>query len=332
MKRALRIAIAIIASSASSSCGDGSSASASASASVSAPAPPPCNGLALAEALPRCKEGEARCCDRVTEVVDKAAPDRLDTLAIACGGGTETACQSVRDAARDPAWKLEALDRACTRIGRWTCRAAVQLALVHDPERLSKTFENNCRQTNDPEIQLAARSFKCPSFASSGLADLAPEAARCREGDLAACKRIADVDAAGKKLLMEPIWRRRGVDPKEASEAWILSAVSPEVKPAGTVRYTLDPKDTAIASALEASSKDRVRACVGQRHEVDDKPRGEAKLELVVDNGSKVAFTDVAAPSELDPRLITCLRAALQDSDAKGASAGSKLMLTLDVK
>ncbi len=310
-------------------CGDSGSVAPSASVSVAPPAP--CHEVPFADALGRCKAGEAKCCDTVTQTSDKKAADHLDNLAVACGGGTETACQFVRDTPRDPKWKLDALDRACTRIGRWTCRAAVQLALVHDFERAPTVFENMCRQTNDPEIQLAGKSFKCPSFAKSGLESLKEEAGRCRDGGLASCKRIADVDSAGKKLLMEATWIRRGVDPVAASEAWLMPSVAADVKPGGNVSYSSpDAFDGAIRS-LEPT-KEGVRRCIGQRLEIDEKPKGEATLKLTIDKDAKVAFTAVESEGDLNPRLLACMRAELQDGEATGVKPGSTLTLVVKVR
>lgn len=310
-------------------CGDVSTASPSASAS--APPPPPCGEVPFADALGRCKAGEAKCCDTITQTSDKKSQAHLDDMATACGGGTETACQTVRDAPKEPKWKLDAFDRACTRIGRWTCRAAVQLALVHDFDRTSTVFENMCRQTNDPEIQLAGRSFKCPSFEKSGLASLRDEAGRCRDGDLASCKRIADVDAAGKKLLMEATWMRRGVDANAATEAWIMPSVDPAVKPGGRVTFRSSDFPGA-AQSLDAGAKEGVRRCIGQRLEIDEKPKGDVALTLVVDKDAKVAFTKVESEGDLDARLVNCMRAALQDGDAKGVKPGGTLSLVLEVR
>lgn len=309
-------------------CGDAQPVSSS--ASVSAAPPPPCNEVALPDAVSRCKAGEAKCCDVVVQRSDAASSGGLDDLAAACGGGAESACQIVRDADRDPQWKLDALDRACTRIGRWTCRAAVQLAIVYDWSRAPATFENLCRQTDDPDLRLAAQSFKCPKFSTSGLEVVKADGGLCQGGDLPACKRIADVDSAGKHLLMEPTWRRRGLDPKLASDAWILPPPLGGAKPAGKVTYRSPDRRDEVERSLEASTKENVRRCIGARLEVDDPPKGELTLELTVDNASKVGFSRVVT-TELDPRLVTCLQAALQDG-AVGGTTNAVVKLTLAVR
>jgi hypothetical protein len=301
------------------------------SASVSAAPLPACGEVPLPDALSRCKSGEPKCCDVVSQKSDSALPAQLDNFAAACAGGTESACQVVRDADRDPQWKLDALDRACTRIGRWTCRAAVQLAIVFDWSRVPATFENLCRQTDDPDLRLAAQSFKCPTFSKSGLERIKDDGAQCQGGDLRACKRIADVDSAGKSLLMEPTWRRRGLDPKVASEAWVPPLPLDDVKPAGTVTYRSPDERSEVARSLEASTKELARRCIGARLETGEKPKGELSLELTLDDASKVGFSRVLA-TELDPRLVTCLQAALQEGDAKGSPAKAVVKLVLTVK
>lgn len=302
------------------------------SASASAP-PPACSTLPLADALTRCKDNDAKCCDFVAQTSDPKSEGHLDVLAVTCGGGNETSCQTVRDAARDPKWKLDALDKACTRFGRWTCRSAVLLAIVHDWDRVPKVFENYCRQSGDPELRVAAQTFKCPSYAKSNLESLKADGARCREGALDACKVLADVDAASKKLLMSATWDKRGVNADVASEHWVMPFELTEEKPEGNVAFSSEDKALAPAlKALEKASSEKLRKCLGARVNRDDKLKGELTVELNLDNASKVAYGIPKETLFLEPRVAKCFLSSLQDLAVEGAKANSKALVTVKVK
>jgi hypothetical protein len=302
------------------------------SASASAAPPPPCSAIPFADALSRCKQNEARCCDVASQSSDPKNADHLDVMGVTCAGGNETSCQAVRDSDRDPKWKLESLDKACTRFGRWTCRAAVQLAVAYDWERMPKVFENYCRQSGDPELRLAGQTFKCPSYAKSNVESLKADGERCRNGAPDACKSIADVDAAGKKLLMAPLWSKRGVVGDVASEAWVMPVDLSTEKPEGKVAFSsADKAEAPVMKSLEAATKENLRRCLATRANRDGALKGELTVELTLDNAAKVAYGVPKETLFLEPRVAKCFLSVLQDAAPEGAKPSSKLTATIKV-
>lgn len=307
---------------------DGAATSASASAT---PEPTPCVEVSAAEQLARCKEGDAVCCDVLERVTKPDAKDYLDVMATACGGGAEPACQKVRDADRDAEWKLAAFDRACTRIGRWPCRSALVLTLLLHFDRAPKAFENACRQTNDPEIQLAKRAFKCPNWGPSNMGTLKGELEKCMGGDLDTCRTIADVDGVSRRLMMEAVFRARGVDAKKGVEAWVQPIFADDLKPAGRVDIEVPSKDAGAKEAL-AKRQDALRLCVADRIAAKAKPKGTIELLLAIDKAGKVAYAVERSSGVDDAVLPSCLRRALQEAEALPAGdAGRTLGVKLTV-
>lgn len=246
-------------------------------------------------------------------------------MATACGGGSELACQAVRDERdRDAEWKLAAFDRACTRIGRWPCRSALVLTALLHWDRAPKAFENACRQTEDREVQLAKRAFKCPDFARSGFADLKPDLDACLGGSIDRCRAIADADSVTKTLLMEAVFRARGVDPRLGIEAWVQPIFTGDLAPKG--RVTVTSEEPSVKAGLAAAS-DALRVCVADRLAAKARPRGEVELGLAVDRAGKVAYAIEQRSSLEDAILPNCLRRAVQEVEVMPAGPAGRVVV-----
>ncbi len=295
-------------------CSDGG-ASPQASPSASAPPPPRCT-----EALPeedrerRCVEGETLCCTAMMSTIPKSSPVYWEKLAIACGGGAESSCEIVRDSDRPTLYKLEALDRGCTRIGRWPCRTAAMLAVLVAPERAPKIIDNYCRQTDDTTFRMGGDTIKCAGVDAAAIAPLAPRAKGCREGDLSACKSLADIDGGARELYYDVAWQARGVDRALAEQHRIRQA-RPSAEPKGKVALTVSdaprPDDPSLRAALDGVG-DELRACVGAAVEQGEK-LAPFTLTVVVDRVGRVAYAERPVDEREDTSLSLCARLLLQD-------------------
>lgn len=312
----------IVALSALVGCGDKpTEAAPSASA---APAPPACEKVARPEQDKRCDAGEAHCCTLLLDATKSSDPSYFDVVAKACGTGHEPACQTVRDAVRDPAWKLETLEKACTRMGRWPCRSATQLALVVAPEQVPKMFDTYCKQSGDSELVLGGATLKCPKVDTNALNQMKPDADACKSGDLAACKALAGVDGAAYDLLSQLAWGARGVAPSTAVDNRVqrdyLGAVVDMTAPkSGKVTVTVDDAGAldkgALAKAVLAERQDLLERCLSWALDHDKATSGDLMLDVLVDKSGRIAYaTEGKSTLKTKTDLVECARHRLQDA------------------
>jgi hypothetical protein len=312
----------------------------SAPTASAAPEPPrPCAEVTQDERVERCRASETPCCSTMMRDVKKTDPDYADKLWLACAGADETSCQHLRDGPYDAAKKVDALDKACTKIGRWTCRTAAMLGLVATPDRAGKLIENYCRQTDDTSFRAAATSIRCDEVGPAELATFKDDATRCGDGDLAACKRLADIDG-GAMLLYERIaWEKRGIDADQARKERVrLYPLPEEERGKGRVAITVKDAGGLDQGKLESSLEDKrdaLRKCVASSLAADEKPRGKLALALTVDKSGRAAFVTVderATKGMEAPELVACVRWTLQDAELApaGGSVG-KAAVSLEV-
>jgi hypothetical protein len=314
--------------SAFAACGD-KTAPAPTSASAP-PEPPACEKVPRAEQDKRCEAGEAHCCTLVLDATPANDPKYFDAIARACGTGHEPACQIVRDANREPSWKLETLSRACTRMGRWPCRTAAQLAIVIAPADAPKAIDAYCKQTGDAELVVGGQALKCSGLDATKLNQLRPDADACKAGDLAACKSLAGVDGAAVDLLSQLAWSARGVAPSTAVDnrverdylGSVVDIASPLV---GSVAFGVEDAGSldkdALVKALGAERKDVVGRCLTWALDHHKKTRGDLLLEAAVDKSGRIAYAveakgALAAKTTLktETDLVQCVRHRLQDA------------------
>lgn len=293
------------------------------------PEPPKCETVARPEQDKRCGEGDAHCCTLILDATKTSDPTYFDAVARACGTGHEPACQIVRDANRPAAWKLETLSRACTRVGRWTCRSAAQLALVIAPAEVPKAFDAYCKQTGDAELQMAGAVLKCGKLDTNKLNDMKPEVEACKSGELTACKGLAGVDGAAYDLFAQLAWEVRGVPPSTAVlnrvERDYLGAVVDTTGPLnGKVSVSVDEAagldKAAVAKAVVAERHDLLERCLTWAMDHDAKTRGRLILDTVVDKSGRIAYSTesktAGAKNTLTTKtdLVECVRHRLQDA------------------
>ncbi len=307
-------------------CGDkGTAPAASASTEVKAPA---CESVPRPEQEKRCDTGDAHCCSLVLDATKTSDPKYFDVVAKACASGHEPACQVVRDSGRDPTWKLDTLEKACSRMGRWTCRIATELAIVVSADRVPKVFDNFCRQTGDSELVIGGQTLKCKKLDTNLLNAMSHEVDDCKKGDLAACKALAGVDGAAYDLYAQIAWNTRGVDPSTAAtnraQRDYLGQVVDTSGPVGNVTVTVGDAGTldkaAVKAAVISERKDLLGRCSSWAMEHDPKTSGELELDTFVDKSGRIAYVKETATSTLKTKtdVVECIRHRLQDAQVSG--------------
>jgi hypothetical protein len=319
----------------SASACDGSKTTGPAASASSAP-PPTCNEkLPMPDRVARCERGEALCCTAMMTEVPKDAPDYWDKLAMACGGGAETSCEIVRDSDRPATYKMEALAKGCTIMGRWPCRTAAMLAVLVAPDRAPPIIENYCRQTDDNTFRISQETFKCDPFKPKDLERIADMAKDCRGGQLGACKRLAGVDGNARELFYDVAWEARGIPRDEAEKKRVQRIELGDAKRDGRIAIkALDEKgatDPDRGDSFNVHFEELLRSCVGWARKSTPNAGGKVRYLLFIDKTSHIAATEIVGKDLGDTSLSQCLRGAFQDHPVRREENGKLETWTIEV-
>lgn len=285
---------------------------------------PTCTNATAAVVAERCeKGGEMSCCSHLIEGKVPEDPKELEDFGVACKGGHIKACDVVREATREFAWKLGIYRAACPRMGHAACRHAVFLAALADPGGIDADVKAQCDKEKEG-ITVGTMALACGEKAS--LAPLKPLLDACNGGTFAACKRIADIDgnaATMMQMSLRGFWGKRGV-----AEADVDAVLEGRVPPPASA--TLDTKsdatarvtgDKAVASAYGAAltkKKDELRACVALGDPKEDR-RGTVKFDVLLGSTGDVVLSN-GVDAKASPALVDCIRWVAQT--ASGDRAG----------
>lgn len=271
----------------------------------------------------RCGNGDISCCTQFIEGKIDHDPATIDDFGLACKGGHLKACDIVREAEKDFAWKLDVYRAACPRMGRAACRSAVFLAALADPKGIDADLEQQCNKEKEG-IQLASRALTCGQPVGS-LAEVQPILDACNQGTFAACKRLADIDgnaATMMQMSLRPMWIARGVPPAELDDVFAGRLAPPDgmaaLEPLGRVTVKVTG-DKAIAGPLgDALGKrtDELRKCVALGDPKEDK-KGAVRFDVVLGKGGDVILS-TAVESKTTPSIADCMRFVAQTTSGGG--------------
>lgn len=308
MKPRFALALALASIVGGSGCGGDKKPEAATSAAPVDPAKadPACTKATKIAVAERCeKGGEMSCCTQLIDGKIENDPKEIEDYGIACRGGHLKACDVVREADKDFAWKLGVYRAACPRMGHAACRHAVFLAALVDPKGLEGDVKAHCDKEKDG-ITVGTMPLECGKKIES-LKPIQHLLDACNDGTFAACKRLADIDGNAATMMQRSLvslWTKRGVSEGELADVFEGRVAPPpfdtKVEPKGTVttKVTGDkPAATTFGDAL-AKRKDELRACVALGDPKDDR-KGTTKFDVVLGKDGAVVFSkgvDSSAP------------------------------------
>ena len=293
---------------------------------------PKCTKATPVAVKERCGNGDISCCTQFIEGKLENDPATIDDFGLACKGGHLKACDIVREAEKDFAWKLDVYRASCPRMGHAPCRNAVFLAALVDPKGLDADLKLQCEKEKEG-IQLASRALACGQPVGS-LAELQPILDACNQGTFAACKRLADFDgnaATMMQMSLRPLWLARGVAAADLDAVFAGRLAPPDgmaaLAPTGkvTVKVTgAKPVAPAFGDAL-GKRTDELRKCVALGDPKEDK-KGSVKFDVVLGRGGEVLLTS-GVDASTTPAIADCMRFVAQTT-AGGEPGRAKVELS----